>query len=155
MKGLSVLLVLPLLTLGITACSTNQAIEDRMPQLQSGQGIAAVVIDTGEDISQVSMIPVKGTGEALLIPSVPAGEHLYLFVTEAGTYCMHRFNTAHSSFSAKSNDQCFDVEPGKLSYGGVYQPFVGFNFYLQAFGAMSQDDDWKNFWKLLKSTYPN
>jgi hypothetical protein len=155
MKGLHAFYILLLTTFGLSACSTNQTIEDKMPQLQPGQGLAAVVIDTGDDISQVSMIPITGTGQALLIPSVPAGEHLYLFVAEAGTYCMHHFNTKRTSFGARANDQCFDVEPGKISYGGVYIPFVGFNFYVQAFGAMSQDDDWKNFWQLLKSTYPN
>lgn len=155
MKGSRLSIALAVLTLGISGCSTNQAIEDKMPQLQPGQGIAAVVIDTDQDISQVSMIPITGTGHELLIPSVPTGEHLYLFVAAAGTYCMHHFNAGSHLFDAKSDDQCFAVDAGKISYGGVYTPFVGFNFSLATVGAVSQDDDWDSFWKLMKATYPN
>jgi hypothetical protein len=141
--------------LAISGCSTNQPINDVVPKLQPGQGLAAIVIDTGQPISQVIVTPDSGSEKPLFIPSVPTGKHLYLFVADVGMYCMHHFDARNSSFNAKADDQCFNVDKGKISYGGVYTPFVGFSFSLSAFGAVSQSEDWDSFWSLLRSTYPN
>lgn len=155
MKGRQILFVLGLVAFGISACSTNQAIPDKMPQLRPGQGLAAIVINTDQPITQVIVTPLSKSGNPLFIPSVPAGKHLYLFAADVGTYCMHHFDAGNGSFDAKSDDQCFDVDAGKISYGGVYTPFIGFSFDQSPFGAMSQESDWSSFWSLLRSTYPN
>lgn len=137
-----------------TPADAIQPMADDSIHLQAGQGLAAVIIDSSQPLTQILLTPLQKGLKTLVIPSSPTGKHLYLFVTDAGTYCIHHFNTARSSFDAKVDNQCFEVETGKISYGGVFEPFIGFTPTFSSIGAMTQRNDWDGFWKLLKSTYP-
>jgi hypothetical protein len=139
----------------VSACSTTPVTEDQPPQLRPGQGIAALIINGNGIFTDYVLKPVSGGGKELHIPSSPVGYQLFLFVTNAGKYCMNRFRVGHSYVIAKRDDQCFDVAAGKLSYGGVFTPYEGWSsskaWYI---GGMSRDNNWALFWKLLRSNFP-
>ena len=124
-----------------------------MPALQVGQGIAAVVIESEYPLAQLTMVPDSGKGDNLYVPSIPAGRNVYLFVAPSGVYCMHQFHAGSGTYTAKENDQCFDVVQGKLSYGGNFTPIPGLGVS-DVGGGMSQGGDMQEFMILLSQRYP-
>ena len=139
----------------LSACSAVAPIvDDAPPQLWAGMGIAALEFrSTGQD-SQITLVPVSGSGGKLYIPTLPVGEKIVLFVTPMGRYCMRQFKAFNHVFTAKDDDQCFDVVADKLSYGGTFSPHVGLLSAGQG-GGMSQVDDFAEFAELLKRQFPN
>lgn len=151
------------LALFLEGCSTGPISEDRMPKLEADQGIAAVVIDSAVGVSQITIVPISGNGKKLFIPSANEGiREIFLFVTPAGRYCMHQFSAGYYFYTAKSDDQCFDVLPGKMSYGGDYVPFTPIYQFTgparvltTSEGGMKQSENRDDFLSLLSYSFPN
>jgi hypothetical protein len=148
----------------LTACSNVQPYtEDRLPALGPNQGIAAIAFTHASDVFAVRIKPISGTGKTLEIPSLPDGESVFLFVTEAGRYCLDHFSSGAGSYYSAKDDQCFDVEVGKIAYGGMYQPLPGLTILNGSVppeglghGAVMVDvDDWPGFLRLMRAKYPH
>ncbi|HSC46926.1 MAG TPA: hypothetical protein VLG68_02450 [Gammaproteobacteria bacterium] len=149
-----------LLPLFVGGCATAPLTQDRFPALDKDQGIAAVVFDTSAVITGVSLQSSGGQGQDLFISSVPRGRSLYLFVTPAGEYCLHKIHIDSELFTNATPDQCFEVIAGGMSYGGEFHPSVSPQVSGRAAGTVraipvNHTQDAKGFLALLKSSYPH
>jgi hypothetical protein len=137
------------LTALLGACASAPLSQDQSVSLWPDQGLAAVMIDTLDPISQVSFQQQDG-GAKLLVAAVSPGIGLYLFPTRAGRYCMTRFHYANFDFAAeKGAQQCFQVTAGKLSYSGTLAPRVE-----DGKPVTRQVQDPQGFRVLLEQDYP-
>lgn len=91
--------------------------------LARDQGLAAVMIDTLDPLTQVTFQP-PGGGRKLVVAQVPVGINIYLFPTRAGRYCMTSFHFASFDFTSRGAPECFQVSAGQLSYSGTLAPRV-------------------------------
>ncbi len=108
----------------LCACAVAPLPRDQAVSLGSDQGLAAVMIDTLDPLTQVTF-QQQGGGAKLIVAAVPAGIGIYLFPTRAGRYCMTRFDFANIDFAAQEGVQeCFQVTAGALSYSGTLAPRV-------------------------------
>jgi len=106
----------------LSACAMAPLPQDQSVTLYPDQGLAAVMIDTLDPLSQVTF---QGGGAKLVVAAVPPGIGLYLFPTRAGRYCLTHFHFASFDFAAQSGmQQCFQVTAGALSYSGTLAPRV-------------------------------
>lgn len=116
------------------------------------QGIAAVVMDSLDELQQVAIDRANGGGESLSIAEVPKGVHLYLFVVSAGDYCFTSFHFGLLYFhpTDMSGRVCFKVTAGKIAYSGNVGPRV--------FGKddtrIGRDDRRREFEQKLNAEYP-
>jgi len=133
----------------LNACASNLIVADQVPTLPPGTGIAAVVLDTADPISQVLLVPAAGQGGKLSIPTAAAGRTLYLLVAPAGRYCMHQFHFDALVFAARSDTSCFDVQAGAISYSGDFAPRV-----VDGTVVIEQNDNYQAFMQLLQAGYP-
>lgn len=141
------LLLSPLL---LSACAGLSPMSHDGPvHLASGQGLAALVIDTLDPLTDVEVEP-RGGGPKLKVTSVPVGRDVYLFPVAAGTYCMVRFKYSNLSL-AGSNGMlgCFPVRAGELSYSGTLAPRVE-----DGKPVTHQVQDLPGFRILLQQQYP-
>ncbi|HEY1992262.1 MAG TPA: hypothetical protein VGH71_07350 [Gammaproteobacteria bacterium] len=109
----------------LSACGSLAPLAHDGPvHLAPNQGLAALVIDTLDPLTDVEVEP-RGGGRKLMVASVPVGRDVYLFPVPAGTYCMTRFKYSNLSL-AGSNGMlgCFAVRAGQLSYSGTLAPRV-------------------------------
>lgn len=148
-----------LMLLALAACSTAPLTHDGFPTLQKDQGIAAIVFDTNETISSVFIKSMSGGGSDLYIDTVEPGRRIYLFVTPAGTYCLHQLHIDNNNFTTNTPDQCFEVDAGKVSYGGDYSAYVSppeLRKEVGAFLAIPVDhkQHMQKFLELLRIQYP-
>lgn len=123
MKRLGYSLAAMLLAL-LCACGIEPIQQDQPIVLAAGQGLAAVVFDTADPLTQIML---ESTDTKLTIPSAPAGISLYLFQVPAGSYCFTRFQFGRWNFYAKDKREqmgCFEVKAGQLGYGGTLAPRV-------------------------------
>jgi hypothetical protein len=110
--------------MALGACALAPLPKDQRVDLASGQGLAAVMIDALDPLSQVTF-QQPGGGAKLIVAAAPAGINIYLFPTRAGRYCLTRFDFASIDFSAQEGVQeCFEVTAGKLTYSGTLAPRV-------------------------------
>ena len=108
----------------LAACSLAPLQRDESVTLQADQGLAAVMIDTLDPLTQVTF-EQQGGGAKLIVAAVPPGIGLYLFPTRVGRYCMTRFHFANFDFTGQPGAlECFMVTAGKLSYSGTLAPRV-------------------------------
>jgi len=106
----------------LCGCATAPLPQDQRVTLRPDQGLAAVMIDSLDPITQVTF---QGGGSKLVVASVLPGIRLYLFPTRAGRYCLTHFHYANFDFAAEGSlQQCFQVTAGKLSYSGTLAPRV-------------------------------
>ena len=132
----------------LVACASAPLPQDQSVTLYSDQGLAAVMIDTLDPISQVTF---QGPSTKLVVASVPPGIGLYLFPTRAGRYCLTHFHYANFDFAAESGiKQCFQVAAGRLSYSGTLAPRVE-----DGKPVTRQVQDPQGFRVLLEQQYPN
>ena len=125
-------------------------------QLQPGEGIAALLMDTLDPLTQIRLESTDGKSPALGLPSMPAGKTLVLFATPAGVYCLTQFNFGRYQFhSAKLELGCFQVTAGHISYSGNLQP-QGSSDPSKAGQASYVYQDYRpnDFLVLLKQRYP-
>jgi hypothetical protein len=106
--------------LTLCACGTEPIQQDQPIVLAAGQGLAAVVFDTKDPLTDVV---VESSDTKLGITSVPIGTNLYPFQVPAGSYCFTRFYVGRWSFHALDKQgQCFEVKAGELGYAGALAP---------------------------------
>ncbi|HEY1771902.1 MAG TPA: hypothetical protein VGH91_01770 [Gammaproteobacteria bacterium] len=119
MKGITRILAAGLLAT-LCACGTEPIQQDQPIVLESGQGLAAVVFDTKDPLTDV----VIQSGDTKLgITSVPIGTNLYMFQVPAGSYCFTGFYVSSWRFSpTDKRGQCFEVKAGELGYSGALAP---------------------------------
>ena len=112
-------------TLALTACTVAPLQQDQPVTLPSGDGLAAVTLDTLDPLNHIAIAASHGFTK-LEIVSVPVGQHVYLFSVPAGEYCLTRFQFNQWSFTAKKGGDlaCFTVAAGALAYSGTLAPRV-------------------------------
>ena len=125
-------------------------------KLQSGEGIAALLMDTQDPVTQVLLEPINSNGPMLDLPSMPAGRTLALFAVPAGVYCLKQFSYGRYRFFSKTPEiGCFQVSAGRISYSGNIRPSAGRDPETGRDAALVdqiyQPDD---FMDLLKKQYP-
>lgn len=111
------------LALLLCACAIAPLPQDQTVTLAKDQGLAAVMIDTLDPLSDVTF-QQPGGGRKLVVSAVPAGINIYLFPTRAGRYCMTLFHFASFDFTTRGVPDCFQVSAGQLSYSGTLAPRV-------------------------------
>ena len=107
----------------LCGCAIAPLQQDEPVTLARDQGLAAVMIDTLDPLTQV-IFQQPGGGNKLVVAEVPAGIDIYLFPTRAGRYCMTGFHFASFDFSSRGEPECFQVSAGQLSYSGTLAPRV-------------------------------
>jgi len=107
----------------LSACAEAPLAQDQPVTLARDQGLAAVMLDTLDPLTQVTFEQLGG-GRKLVVAQVPAGINIYLFPTRAGRYCMTHFHFASFDFTTQGEPECFQVSAGQLSYSGTLAPRV-------------------------------
>ncbi|HLW75244.1 MAG TPA: hypothetical protein VKT74_09270 [Gammaproteobacteria bacterium] len=111
--------------LALTACGVTPIRQDLMVHLSQGQGLAAVMLDTYDPLSLVTIEPRSAGGSDFNIPAVPVGSNIYVFAVPAGHYCFTSYQYGQWKMSGKSGELgCFDVPTGGLGYSGTLAPRV-------------------------------
>src|SRR5882724_1646486 len=125
-------------------------------QLQPGEGIAALVMDTLDPVTQVLLVSTDDKGPTLDLPSMPAGRTLALFPVPTGVYCLKQFSYGRYRFYSKKLELgCFQVTEGHISYSGSIKPTAGRDPATGEDGAMiEQAYEPAIFMALLKQQYP-
>ena len=113
------------LFLALTACSVAPIQQDQPVRLSQGQGLAAVMLDTLDPLSQVNIDPSAPGGANFSISAVPIGKNIYLFAVPAGHYCFTSYRYGRWEMYGKGGELgCFDVPAGGLGYSGTLAPRV-------------------------------
>lgn len=107
----------------LCACAVAPLPQDQAVTLAKDQGLAAVMIDTLDPLTEVTF-QQQGTGRKLVVAAVPAGINIYLFPTRSGPYCITGFHFANLDFKVRGAPECFQVSAGQLSYSGTLAPRV-------------------------------
>jgi hypothetical protein len=107
----------------LCGCAAAPLQHDQTVSLGSDQGLAAVMIDTLDPLTEVAFRQPDG-GRKLVVAAVPAGINIYLFPIRAGRYCMTGFHFANLDFKMGGAPECFQVSAGRLSYSGTLAPRV-------------------------------
>lgn len=108
----------------LMGCGVAPVTQDQPPELKPGEGIAAIVIDSLDPLSQIFIVPDNSKGKQLTITSTPPGRTLFLFVAQAGTYCFDQIHFGDYFFTRNGRGQCFDVTADHISYSGDLTPRV-------------------------------
>ena len=145
MKTIAVLLAPALLA----ACAIAPLPQDQSVHLKSGQGLAALMVDTLDPLTEVE-VESRGGGPRLMVAAVPVGINIYLFPVPAGTYCMTRFRYGSLTLSGTTGALCcFQVRAGQLGYSGTMAPRVE-----DGKAVTHQVQDPQGFRTLLLQQYP-
>ena len=125
-------------------------------QLQPGEGIVALLMDTYDPVTQVRLESPDEKNPTLVLPSMSAGRTLALFAAPAGIYCLKQFNSGRFQFRSKSLDVgCFHVTAGHISYSGNMVPMDDPHPSSGARGALTDQQYQPTvFLALLKQQYP-
>jgi len=108
----------------LVACAVAPLPQDQPVHLKPGQGLAALMVDTLDPLTEVEVESRSG-GPKLMVAAVPVGINIYLFPVPAGTYCMTRFRYGSLTLSGTTGALgCFPVHAGQLSYSGTMAPRV-------------------------------
>jgi hypothetical protein len=139
-----------LLAAAVAGCGLAPLQQDQPVYLLPGQGLAAVMLDTLDPLTQVIIEPRGSGGTKLDIASVPSGKNIYLFPVPAGQYCFTRFQYGRWGFFGKEGElACFEVKAGEIGYSGTLAPRVEDG---QVYSHQVMDTD--GFRALLTQRYP-
>lgn len=140
-------------TVLLAGCGGTDTVQpDQAVVLQPGEGIAAVVIETGDPINDIFIrSPDNGKAPSIEITRAEVGMHLFVYAVPAGSYCLVQYH--YENYTISQNDPthgvCFDVIAGKIAYSGNLSPngadgrlWVDQNYY------------WPVFQKMFKEQYP-
>jgi hypothetical protein len=135
----------------LTGCATDQVQPDQGITLKPGEGIAAVVFDTLDVLSVVTLKSPDKDGVEIDVGNVGKGVTMFVYAVPAGTYCLTRFTTGFYRFyqDDPTHGICFDVVAGKVAYSGNLAP--------RAYGHDTRTDQnyyWPVFEKSFKQEYP-
>lgn len=135
----------------LAGCSINSIQQDQPLLLGKGEGLAAIVMNTKDPITEVFVRPAGEGGDSLEIPSVPVGRSLYLFQVKAGHYCFQQFHYGDILFFGRGADvACFEVPAGQVGYSGDLAPLAE-----NGRVVIHQDYDFDSFRALLNQEYPH
>lgn len=153
MNRIAILGALIGITVGLSACGLAPVEPGEPVALGPNDGIAAVVIDSLDLLSQISFEPVGHDAKTLAITDAPKGVTLYMFVVPAGTYCVAGFHFGSWSFHSvdPKHGTCFDVLAGKIAYSGNVAPRAVNGGSVRTY----QNYDWPAFEAKLKKEYPD
>lgn len=147
----------------LCGCGLAPIDDDQAVTLGPDQGIAAVVLDALNPISQFTIESTDPKGATIKVPSAPIGVSLYLFVVPAGRYCVSRYSVGMTNIRTDSpgHGDCFDVVAGKIAYSGNLAPrafnsggtwvrneLVGYDI------RTLQNFEWPQFEKKLRDEHP-
>lgn len=135
------------LTALLGACTLAPVSGDAPLRLAGGHGVAALMIDTFDPLTEVT---VRSHGVTLQVPTVPPGVNLYLFQAPAGSYCLMGFHYGRWNMTGpKRGLGCFEVAAGRLNYSGTFAPRVE-----NGKPVTRQVQDLAGFRALLQERYP-
>lgn len=160
MRSISIALLLSGSGCLLSGCATLSAQAPIYPgqsvQLQPGEGVAALLMDTLDPVTQVLVVSTDDKGPTLDLPSMPAGRTLALFTAPAGTYCLKQFFYGRYHFRSKKLELgCFQVSAGHISYSGSIKPTAGRDPATGEDAALvDQTYEPSVFLALLKQQYP-
>ena len=143
----------------VTACSSSPTMQDQMPSLAANQGVAALAFHQAYGVSELILLSKSSRDQTLYVSSIADGDSVVLIPADAGRYCFHQYHIGGHFFTAEHDDQCFEVQPGKVSYGGMYEPYQTVTMNpgpeTQKTKGMVPMDDFHGFLRLLRRNYPH
>ena len=104
------------------ACASTSELTDKPVQLQPGQGIAAIVLDAPNRITQIKYVAKDPGGSSFEVPDTQGGPSLYLVPVRAGRYCLQHFRYWRTIFESVQDLGCFTAVAGKITYAGTIVP---------------------------------
>jgi len=109
----------------MAGCAATGELADKPVQLQADQGIAAIVLDAPNRITQITFMAKDAGGINFEVPDTRGGPSLYLVPVKAGRYCLKHFRYWRVIFDAKQDLGCFTVIAGHITYTGDLVPSPG------------------------------
>lgn len=103
-------------------CASTGELADQPVQLKPGQGIAAVVLDAPNRITQIKYLAKSAHGTSFEVPDTQGGPSLYLVPVQAGRYCLRHFRYWRTVFDAVQDLGCFTAVAGQITYAGTIVP---------------------------------
>ena len=166
MKILKLYPVMAVIAVGVSVSGCGTATIEKGQQITLGpnEGIAAVVMDALNPLSQITFEGTDKGGTTIKIPSAPIGVTMYLFAVPAGHYCLSRYAAGMTEITStdQENGDCFDVVAGKIAYSGNLAPrafnssgtwirnqLVGYDI------RTLQNFEWAAFEKRMQDEYPD
>jgi hypothetical protein len=141
--------------LALGACSSQPLVSDDPRPLQSGEGIAAVVLDAPSRIQEVQFAPRFPGGSKFEVPDTQGGAALYLVPVKAGRYCLDHFYYNGGMVKSDEDLGCFTVIAGHITYSGDVVPELGeFSARDNTTVYTRQDHEPALFRRLLQAGYP-
>jgi len=106
----------------MAGCASTSELTDKPIQLQPDQGIAAIVLDAPNRITQISFVAKDPGGTDFEVPDTQGGPTLYMVPVKAGRYCLKHFRYWRVIFNSKQDLGCFTVIAGHITYSGDLVP---------------------------------
>lgn len=152
-----------MLAVMLAGCGLAPIDKRQSVSLGPNEGIAAVVTDSLNTLSQVTIEGTDPNSASMKISMAPVGVSMYLFVVPAGHYCLTQYSVGMSlvEMDDKLHGDCFDVVAGKIAYSGNLAPraFSSSGTWgkngLEGYNIKTlQNFEWDAFQKKLKEEYP-
>lgn len=103
-------------------CAATGELADKPLQLQPGQGIAGIVLDAPNRITQIEYTAKDAKGAGFEVPDTKGGPSLYLVPVQAGRYCLQHFRYWRTIFDSVQDLGCFTAVAGQITYAGTIVP---------------------------------
>lgn len=110
------------LVVGVAGCATTHELTDTPVTLQPHQGIAAVVLNAPNRITQITFTAKDPGGSDFEVPDTQGGPSLYLVPVVAGRYCLKHFRYWRAVFNSVQDLGCFTVIAAHITYTGDLVP---------------------------------
>lgn len=114
--------LLVILMAALLGCASSSELANKPVQLQSGQGIAGIVLDAPNRITQIKYVATDARGGGFEVPDTQGGPSLYLIPVQAGRYCLQHFRYWRAIFDSVQDLGCFTAVAGKITYAGTIVP---------------------------------
>lgn len=137
------------IVMGLTGCAATHELTDTPVTLQPDQGIAAVVLNAPNRITQITFASKDPGGTGFEVPDTQGGPSLYLVPVVAGRYCLKHFRYWRAVFNSIQDLGCFTVSAAHITYTGDLIPS-------QALSGATLDQQYNpdGFHTLLHQEYP-
>src|SRR5574337_777381 len=106
----------------LCGCASTSELANKPVQLQPGQGIAAIVLDAPNRITQIKYTAKGANGSGFEVPDTKGGPSLYLVPVQAGRYCLQHFRYWRTIFDSVQDLGCFTAVAGQITYAGTIVP---------------------------------
>ncbi|HEX5340236.1 MAG TPA: hypothetical protein VFX47_05100 [Gammaproteobacteria bacterium] len=121
-RTISLVIVLAVM---LTGCASTTELADKPIQLQSNQGIAAIMLNAPHRITQITYAAKAHGATGFEVPDTQGGPALYLVPVQAGRYCLKHFRYWRVVFKSTQELGCLTVVAGHITYGGEIVPSIG------------------------------